>query len=123
MYWYDGTLAVIEDGMVPKRVMRLKLSADGRAVENTIPLDAAQPEFAELGAGTVAGDKLYFFANREDALYDERGVLTDADKLAPVRVFASNLRFAWGQKGVSNGLAPMAPGPVPTKAEHTPVKH
>lgn len=123
MYWYDGTLAVVEDGMVPKRVMRLKLTPDGRRVESTMPLDAAQAAFGELGAGAVAGDKLYFLASREDALYDARGVLTDADKLAPVRVFASNLRFAWGQKGASSGLAPMTPVAVPAKAEHTPVKH
>jgi len=115
MYWYDGTLAVIENGMVPKRVMRLKLTADGRGVEGTMPLDAANAAFVDLGSGAVAGDKLYFLASREDALYDARGVLTDADKLGPVRVFASNLRFAWGQKGVSNGLAPMAPGTAQDK--------
>ena len=129
MYGYDGTLVVIENSMVPKRVMRLKLTADGRAVESTMPLDVAHPTFIELGAGAVAGDKLYFLANIENALYDERGVLTGADKLAPVRVFASNLRFAWGQKGVSSGLAPLAPAAAapakaePAKAEPAPVKH
>jgi len=108
MYWFDGTLAIVENGMVPKRVMRLQLSADGRSIEGAMPLDAAQPSFDELGSGAVAGDKLYFIANREDALYDARGVLTEADQLEPTRVFASNLRFAWGQKGVGPGLAPLA---------------
>jgi len=107
MYWYDGTLAVVENGMVPKRVMRLQLSADGRNIEGAMPLDAAQPSFDELGPGTVAGDKLYFLSNREDALYDTHGVLTEADQLEPTRVFVSNLRFAWGQKGVGNGLVPL----------------
>jgi hypothetical protein len=107
MHWFDGTLVVVENGMVPKRVMRLQLSADGRSIEGAMPLDAAQPSFDELGAGTVAGDKLYFFSNREDSLYDAQGVLTEADKLEPTRVFASNLRFAWGQKGVGSGLAPL----------------
>jgi len=107
MHWFDGTLAIVENGMVPKRVMRLQLSADGRSIESAMPLDAAQPSFDELGAGTVAGDKLYFFSNREDGLYDAQGVLTEADKLEPTRVFASNLRFAWGQKGVGSGLAPL----------------
>jgi len=108
MYWYDGTLTVIENGMVPKRVMRLQLSADGRSIEGAMPLDVAQPSFVELGAGAVAGDKLYFFTNREDGLYDARGVLTEADKLEPTHVFVSNLRFAWGQKGQGSGLAPLA---------------
>jgi hypothetical protein len=108
MHSYDGTLAIIENGMVPKRVMRLKLSADGRSVEAAMPLDAAQPAFAELGPGAVAGDKLYFFTNLEDGLYDAHGVLTQADKLEPTRVFASNLRFAWDKKGVGSGLAPLS---------------
>ena len=107
MYWFDGTLTVVENGMVPKRVMRLQLSADGRSIEGAMPLDVAQPSFVELGPGAVAGDKLYFFTNREDGLYDARGVLTEADKLEPTRVFVSNLRFAWGQKGVGSGLAPL----------------
>jgi len=107
MYWYDGTLVVIENGMLPKRVMRLTLTADGRGIDAAMPLDVAQPAFTDLGSGAVAGEKLYFFANREDTLYDERGVLTAADKLEPQNVFSSNLRFAWGQKGVSAGLAPI----------------
>ena len=120
MYWYDGTLAVIENGMVPKRVMRLQLAADGRSISSAMPLDAAQPAFVALGSGTVAGDKLYFFANRQDALYDEHGVLTEADKLAPVTVFASNLRFAWGQKGVSGGLAPLTADPAAKDKQTSP---
>jgi len=120
MYWYDGTLAVIEDAMVPKRVMRLKISADGRSVASTMPLDAAQPSFSDIGSGAVAGDKLYFLANRQDALYDERGVLTASDKLAPVTVFASNLRFAWDQKGVSTGMAPLGVGAPPKAAQTAP---
>lgn len=120
MYWYDGTLAVIEDAMVPKRVMRLKISADDRSVASTMPLDAAQPSFSDIGSGAVAGDKLYFLANRQDALYDERGVLTASDKLAPVTVFASNLRFAWDQKGVSTGMAPLGVGAPPKAAQTAP---
>ena len=109
MYWYDGNLAIIEGGMVPSRIMRLKLSADGRSIVSTMPLDVAQPAFANLGRGTIADDNLYFIANRQSALYDENGVLTDAAKLEPVRVFRSNLRFAWGQTGVGKA-APMEVG-------------
>lgn len=108
MDWYDGTLSVIEDGMVPKRVMRLKLTPDGRRVDAAVPLDVAQPAFISLGRGTVAGDKLYFVTNRQDALYDKRGVLTAADQLQPTLIFGSNLRFAWGRTGVAKGLDPEA---------------
>lgn len=124
LYWYDGNLVAIEGGMVPSRVMRLKLAADGRSIASAMPLDVAQPVFADLGRGTVAGDNLYFIANRQNALYDDNGVLTDAAKLEPVHVFRSNLRFAWGQSGVGSNMAPLEIGkPGDTrKPGVTPVK-
>jgi hypothetical protein len=107
LHWYQGHLVIVEDGMVPKRVMRLKLSADGRAIDNAMPLDVAKPEFVALGRGTVAGDHLYFVTNRQDELYDSQGVLTDRSKLQAARVFRSNLRFAWGKSGVGIGTIPI----------------
>jgi hypothetical protein len=132
MHWYDGTLIVVEDGMVPKRIMRLQLDKDGRKIASAMPLDVAHAEFVALGASTIAGDKLYTITNLQYGLYDDHGVLTDAGKLAPTTIFRSNLRFAWGQSGVSGGgasvIAPakagkhgkidMKPGvPAPTKSE------
>jgi sugar lactone lactonase YvrE len=111
LYWYDGTLVAIEGGMMPKRVMRLQLSADGHNVTGAMPLDVSDPAFASLGTGTTAGDNLYFIANSQSARYDNNGVLTDATALEPQRVFRSNLRFAWGQSGVSNAMAPIPVGP------------
>lgn len=112
MHWFDNTLTVIQDGMNPKRVMRLALSKDGRDIAGAMPLDVAQPTFEALGSGVVDGDKLYFIANRQDPFYDSHGVLTDADKLEPVHVFASNLRFAWGQNGIGAGLSPLTNDPT-----------
>jgi hypothetical protein len=107
LYWYDGNLVAIEGGMVPRRVMRLSVSADGRSIAGVMPLDVSQPAFADLGQGAVADDGLYFVANRQDALYDSNGVLTDATQLEPTRIFRSNLRFAWGQSGVGSDIAPV----------------
>jgi len=127
--WYDGNLVAVTDGMVPKRVMRMKISADGHKIENTMPLDVAQPAFASLGSGTVAGDKLYFVANRQDALYDAHGVLTDAAALEGTNVYRSNLRFAWGQAGVARAMTPIEaakPGTYSKKpgvAAQDPAKH
>lgn len=110
MAWYDGTLAVVEDGMVPKRVMRLKLDPDGQKIVGAVPLDVAHPEFTALGASAVSGDSLFYIVNRQDALYDSRGVLVDAEKLAPTQIFRSNLRFAWNSSGVSAGPMPIGRG-------------
>ena len=102
LYWYEGNLIVVEGGMVPKRVLRLKLSDDGTGIAGGMPLDVAQPVFAELGQAALAGENLYFVANRQEELYDEHGVLTAADDLEPTTIFRSNLRFAWGQSSIGN---------------------
>ena len=107
LYWYDGTLVAIQNEMSPQRVMRLKLSDDGHSIVSAMPLDVAQPAFAALTIGTVANDSLYFISNSQKADYDSLGALIHADKLEPVKIFRSNLRFAWDQKGVS--AAPAKP--------------
>ena len=126
LYLYEGNLVVVESGMVPKRVLRVKLSDDGHGVVSVMPLDVAQPAFENLGQAAVAGDNLYFVANRQDGLYDDHGVLVDAAKLEPTDIFRSNLRFAWGQKGVGagTGLVPIttaAPGTISRKPGVQPV--
>jgi len=118
MHWYDGTLVIIEDGMVPKRVMRLTLSPDGHTIVSAMPLDVASQDFIALGDGAIAGDKLYFITNRQDSLYDRNGVLTDASEVEPEAVFASNLRFAWGKSGSMAAPIPVQVGmPAGVKKE------
>ena len=117
LYWYEGHLVVVEGGMVPKRVLRMKLGDDGRTIAGGMPLDVAQPEFRELGQAAVAGENLYFVANRQDDLYDQRGVLTAASDLEPTTIFRSNLRFAWGQSSIgtskTGGLMTVQPAQSP----------
>jgi sugar lactone lactonase YvrE len=98
LYWYDNTLVAIQSGMSPKRVMRLKLSDDGRSIVMPQPLDAAQPAFGLPTVGAVVGDDLYFIANSQRGMYDNLGALTDAAKLEPEHIFRSNLRYAWDAK-------------------------
>ncbi|MDN5924831.1 MAG: hypothetical protein L0H70_07520 [Xanthomonadales bacterium] len=107
MYTYDGTLVVIEPGMTPERVMRLSLSKDGRSVTKAMPLDVAKPDFKALGAGTVAGDTLYFIVNNQQAHYDVHGLPNKAE-LQPLMVYASNLRFSWGESGINTGMQELA---------------
>lgn len=119
LYWYSGALIAVQGGMEPQRVLRLKLSDDGRTVVGALPLDAAQPAFDAFAGGTVVGDDLYFIANSQKDLYSNLGVLTDASALEPVRVFRSNLHFAWDQKGVDTtpGAAPSVKAPTPEQME------
>ena len=105
MHSYKGTLVVIEPGMQPERVMRLKLSDDGRKVTSAMPLDVANPLFLALGNGTVVDDNLYFISNDQRSKYDQYGMLKDGAVLEPVHVFKSDMHFAWDQSGINTGLS------------------
>jgi sugar lactone lactonase YvrE len=116
LYYYQGTLTVIESGMNPQRVMRLKLSADGRSIAGTMPLDVAQPAFDRPTFGAVVGSDLYFIANSQKYLYDQYGVLKDESKLKPTRVYKSDLRYEWDKNSQGADLAAI-PGASPEQAK------
>lgn len=132
LYWYDGALVAIENGMMPKRIVRLRLDKDGRSIEHVMPLDAGNAAFALPTYGAIDGDSLYFIANSQKGLYDQYGVVKDASKLEPTKIFRSDLRFAWDsdvghkimQVGQGSGTAttpmvpmsPMAPAEKPSGA-------
>ncbi|HET7780415.1 MAG TPA: hypothetical protein VFL07_17875 [Rudaea sp.] len=127
LYFYDGCLIIIENGMVPQRVMRLKLSEDGRSVVAAMPLDVAQPAFTTPTRGAIAGNDLYFIANSQKGLYDKLGVLKNSEALQATRIFRSNLSFAWDQSGISTGVHELQkssgvplPPPSPLKPVDTP---
>lgn len=112
LYWYDGTLIAIENGMRPQRVMRLTLSPEGSKITRVMPLDVARPAFKLPTYGTVAGDKLFFIANSQRNLYGQYGDLKQDAVLEPVKVFESNLRFAWGQSGINTSVMPVRAAPL-----------
>ncbi|HET9034230.1 MAG TPA: hypothetical protein VFN25_15165, partial [Dokdonella sp.] len=103
LYWYDGTLVAIENGMWPQRVIRLTLGKDGKSITKMMPLDVANPAFDVPTTGTIAGDGLYYIANSQKGLYGKYGDLKDDAALQPVRIFRSNLRFAWDKNGINAG--------------------
>jgi sugar lactone lactonase YvrE len=104
LYWYDGTLVVIQNDMQPKRIMRLSVAEDGRTITKAMPLDASKPELTLPTTGTIGGDKLYFIANSQKNEYGTYGSPRDAGKLEAVKIYRSDLRFAWDQKGITTEL-------------------
>ena len=120
LYWYDNALVAIENGMSPKRVMRLRLDKDGRKVDKAMPLDAANAAFGLPTYGAIEGDALYFIANSQKNAYDAYGVVKDASRLEDVRVFRSDLRFAWDDSvGKHSMQIPVGAAAVRPDAPHT----
>jgi DNA-binding beta-propeller fold protein YncE len=112
VYWYDGALVVIENGMSPRRVMRLKLDDTGRKIVKAMPLDVANAAFGLPTYGTTVGNSLYFVANSQKNDYDQYGVVKDDSKLEPVRIFKSDMRFAWNEGGIGTQIVA-----IPTAGE------
>ncbi|MBO9664925.1 hypothetical protein [Dokdonella sp.] len=119
LYWYQQNLVVIENGMSPQRVMRLSLSEDGRKIMRATPLDASNADFELPTYGAIDGDGLYFIANSQKNLYDGYGTLKSDAKPKPVKVFRSDLRFAWDAKGTPD-LRPPHMMPMLPESRSTP---
>jgi hypothetical protein len=117
--WHKGELVVVQNSMEPNRVMRLKLTPDGRSIAGLHPIEANQPALTMPTLGTLAGDKFYFIANSQKANYDRFGLLRDKSKLEATRIYEVDA----GYKVKSNlGQVPAAAGPKLDKVEHTPPK-
>jgi hypothetical protein len=108
LYWYDGHLVAIENGMSPNRIIRLSLSKDGKSVTGMMPLDVANPAFDVPTYGTIAGEDLYFIANSQKSHYGQYGSPKNEKDLQPVNIFRSNLRFAWNEGGIRPGQSQAA---------------
>lgn len=106
--WYGGHLVVVQNGMQPNRVMRLKLTPDGRQVAGVHPLLANHPALTLPTMGTLDGDTYYFIANSQKANYDRFGLLRDKGKLESTRIY----RLPADYTMKSNlGQVPAAAGP------------
>jgi len=109
VYAYENTLVVIQNGMTPRRVMRLRLAPDGRAIIGAMALDAGKPEFTLPTYGAIGGDRLYFIANSQRGAYDAYGNPKSDSKIAPVKVYASDLRFEWDESMTGPMAVPAKP--------------
>lgn len=95
LFAYEGQLVIIQTGLSPQRVVRLKLTDDGRGIQLAVPLDAAHTEFATPSAGVLKGNELHFIANTQRDYYDGFGLRKGDRELPPVKVFRTDVRFNW----------------------------
>ncbi|KAA9130946.1 hypothetical protein F3N42_11370 [Marinihelvus fidelis] len=63
LFFRDGHLVVIQNGITPQRIMRLQLTEDGTAIGDIAPLAVALDIFNLPDFGTMKGAELVFFAN------------------------------------------------------------
>ena len=60
-----GELLIVQGGLQPQRLMRLKLDGNASETEALIPMAVAIEEYDHPGAATLQGGNLYYLANTE----------------------------------------------------------
>jgi sugar lactone lactonase YvrE len=91
--WWQDQLVVVQNSMQPTRVMRLKLSADGRGIAAVQPLAANQPELTLPTLGALAGEEFHFIANSQKGNYDRFGLVKDKSKLEGTRIYTVRVDY------------------------------
>ena len=83
LYWRDGKLIGIQNGVQPHRVSRFTLSKAGDRVIRGEILERAHPRYNEPTLGVLVGDALYYVANSQWERFGEDGRIAEPDELQP----------------------------------------
>ncbi|MCE3001808.1 MAG: hypothetical protein LW860_03760 [Xanthomonadaceae bacterium] len=94
LYWHEGNLVAVQNGLRPTRIARLVLTPDGTGVTAAQPIDVAQRAFGQPTRGAIGGKLLYVIANSQKGGYTGLGVPRDASKLERIRIWRSPLDAA-----------------------------
>jgi sugar lactone lactonase YvrE len=81
LYYVDGALVGIQNGVAPHRVVRLRLSPGRDRILGSEPLDRAHPSHEEPTLGVVVGRHLYYVANSQYERFTQDGRVAQPDSL------------------------------------------
>jgi len=85
LYWHNGSLIAVQNGMGSPRVAAFKLSKDGNRVTQVTVLENRTQFTALPTTGAIRGNDFYFIANSQiDNLNGDK--IMDVTKLAAVRI-------------------------------------
>ncbi|GAC1633031.1 MAG: hypothetical protein NVS9B14_07100 [Candidatus Acidiferrum sp.] len=90
LYWYNGSLIAIQNGIGSPRIAAFKLSADSTRVTKTTVLENRSSFTSLPTTGAIRGSDFYFISNSHlDNLNDGR--ILDVTQLEPVRIAVVHL--------------------------------
>ncbi|MCF6131898.1 TPR end-of-group domain-containing protein [Flavobacterium wongokense] len=90
LVFYKNSLITVQNGVKPIRLLQFKLDEQQHEIISFKILDNNRPEFNEPALATMAGEKLYFFANSPWSAYDQNGVL-NSEKVSNPILFSCKL--------------------------------
>ena len=85
LYWYNGSLIAVQNGIGSPRIAAFKLSADSTRVTRTTVLESRSQFMSLPTTGAIRGSDFYFISNSHiDNL--NAGKILDVTQLEPVRI-------------------------------------
>jgi len=91
LYWHNGELIGVQYGTGEYRIMRWKLSSDGRKVTASETLEYHTDLISDATTGAILGENFYFIANA--GIYNlQDDKIVDPAKLQPVHIAAVPLK-------------------------------
>ena len=81
LYFHDGSLIAIQNGVTPHRVVRLVLTPRGDRILRAEVLERAHPRHDEPTLGVLVGNTLFYVANSQWERFGGGGAAANADSL------------------------------------------
>ncbi|HEX7878924.1 MAG TPA: hypothetical protein VF720_05910, partial [Candidatus Eisenbacteria bacterium] len=78
---FDGHLVMIQNGIVPHRLVRAGLDATGRRIRDVVTLDRAHPSWDEPTLGVLDGQEMFYIARSQWGKMLPGGGMPPADSL------------------------------------------
>lgn len=91
LYFHNGTLIAIQNGVKPFRVSQFALNETGVSIENFKYIDLAREELGEPTLGVIVEDELYYIANSPWGAYDKEGNF-NSESLKPNIILKTKLK-------------------------------
>ena len=92
LYYYKGKLIGIQNGVRPNRVVELTVDGSGTEIQRLEVVEANNPVFDEPTLGVLADDALFYIANSQWAMIDDKGGLAAAERLSDPIVLRLKLK-------------------------------
>ncbi len=92
LYYYKNSLIGVQNGVMPTRIIRMKLDEKQEKVEDFTILECNNPDFAVPTTGVVVGDCFYLLASSQLDQFDGKGKLAPLDQLKETNIVKITLK-------------------------------
>ena len=86
LYWHEGALIGIQNGVSPRRIVRLRLDRSGKHVTAVDVIEANNPEWGEPTLGQIVDDDLLYVSDPQWERFGPEGAIKGEGPLRPNRI-------------------------------------